>query len=59
MGADPPRLEFPPDLDAFLREAMIKAKTVSIYDVSTGVMDEVKGKAGDRLPMLPVSDHPI
>ena len=57
MGAGP-RFELPPDLEAFLRDAKIKAETVSINDVSTGVLDVVKTKGGERLLMLPVLDHP-
>ena len=37
---------------------MIKAETVLISEVSTGVLDVVTIKAGERLPMLPVLDHP-
>ena len=58
LGAGPPHLELPPDLEAFLRNAMIKAETVLISEVSTGVLDVVTTKGGERLLMLPVLDHP-
>ena len=56
LGAGP-RFELPPDLEAFLRAAKIKAETVLISDVSTGVFDVVTIKGGERLLMLPVLDH--
>ena len=58
MGAGPSHFELPPDLEAFLRAAKIKAETVLISDVSTGVLDVVTIKGGERLLMLPVLDHP-
>ena len=57
LGAGPSHFELPPDLEAFLRAAKIKAETVLISDVSTGVLDVVTNKGGERLLMLPVLDH--
>ena len=56
--AGPPRLELPPDLEAYLRDAMIKARTVLISEVSTGALDVVTTKGGERPLMLPVLHHP-
>ena len=54
VGAGPPHLQLPPDLEAFLRAAKIKAETVLISDVSTGVLDVVTTKGGESLLVLPV-----